>query len=235
MSFAINEIELTNKKDLNRFINIPWTIYKNDANWVPPLKMAVKDLLNVKKHPFYQTAKVKAYIAVKDGHDVGRILAINCKAYNDYYQSRTGFFGFYECINDQKISNALLDTATAFVKAEGLSEIQGPMNPGTNYECGLLVKGFDDDPQIMMTYNPKYYETLLDNYGLTKAKDLLAYEAQGGFEMPKIIKDIAERISKKDKVNLRTLNLKNWNKELDTMYEIYNSAWESNHESRLAS
>lgn len=228
MTLRIEKIDLNLKKDLNRFVDLAWSIYKDDPKWVPPLKMAVRDLLNLKKHPYYKTSTVEAFIAIKDNKDVGRILAVNNKAHNEYHNSKIGYFGFYETINDQKVSDLLINTAISFLKSSGLDEIQGPMNPGTNYECGLLVKGFDDDPQIMMTYNPAYYETLLANFGFTKAMDLLAYNTNAHFEMPKIIKDIAARTIKKENVTFRNINLKKWNQELDTMFDIYNSAWEKN-------
>ena len=228
MSLSIREINLAYKKDLKEFVDLPWSIYKNDSNWVPPLKMAVKDLLNVNKHPFYATAEVKAWLAELDGVVVGRIMAINNHAYNKYTNSKLGFFGFYESIESQEVANLLFKTAEAAVKAWGLESIQGPMNPGTNYECGLLVDKYDDAPQIMMTYNPSYYSTLIEKNGYAKAMDLLAYNVAADFTMPKIIMDIAERTEKKSKVTFRTLNLKNWTQELDIMFEIYNSAWESN-------
>lgn len=225
---TIREINLAYKKDLKEFIDLPWSIYKNDPHWVPPLKMAVKDLLNVNKHPFYQTAKVKAWLAEKNGKVVGRIMAVNNHAFNEYQKNKIGFFGFYEAIDDQEVANLLFKTAENYLKSEGLTSMQGPMNPGTNYECGLLVDKFDDAPQIMMTYNPAYYATHIEKMGYTKAMDLLAYNVDANFTMPKIIMDIAERTEKKSKVTFRTLNLKNWTKELDTMFEIYNSAWEAN-------
>lgn len=228
MSLKIEKLDLSNKKDLNRFINLPWSIYKNDPKWVPPLKMALKDVLNVKKHPFYKTAEVEAYIATLNNVDVGRVLAVNNIAYNEYQNTKIGYFGFYETINDQKVSDALLDAAVTYVKSKGLTSIQGPMNPGTNYECGLLVNGFDDEPQIMMTYNPEYYITLLENYKLTKAMDLIAYDTPAHFEMPKVIKDIANRTVKKEQVTFRNVNMKKWTQELDLMFDIYNSAWEKN-------
>ncbi|MDO9181756.1 MAG: hypothetical protein Q7U04_05080 [Bacteriovorax sp.] len=228
MPISIREINLSNKKDLKEFINLPWSIYKNDPHWVPPLKMAVKDLLDQKKHPFYKTATVKAWLAIKDSKAVGRIMAVNNHAYNKYQNSQIGFFGFYEAINDKKVSDLLLSTAEASLKSEGLTSMQGPMNPGTNYECGFLVDKFDDAPQIMMTYNPPYYPTLVESYGYAKTMDLLAYNVDAHFTMPKIIMDIAERTEKKSKVTFRTLNLKKWNEELETMFDIYNSAWESN-------
>ncbi len=228
MSLTIREINLNYKKDLNEFIELPWSIYKNDPHWVPPLKMAVKDLLNQKKHPFYETASVKAWLAEMNGKVVGRIMAINNHAYNKYQNSKIGFFGFFEAIDNDEVANLLIKTAENSLKSEGMESVQGPMNPGTNYECGMLVDKYDDAPQVMMTYNPAYYNTHLERLGYKKAMDLLAYNVDANFTMPKIIMDIAERTEKKSKVTFRTLNLKNWSKELDTMFEIYNSAWEAN-------
>lgn len=225
---TVRQINLAYKKDLKEFIELPWSIYKNDPHWVPPLKMAVKDLLNINKHPFYQTATVKAWLAELDGKIVGRIMAVNNHAYNKYQNTKIGFFGFYEAIDNAEVASLLISTAEKSLKSEGLTSVQGPMNPGTNYECGMLVDKYDDAPQIMMTYNPAYYNSQLEKLGYKKAMDLLAYNAKADFTMPKIILDIAERTEKKSHVTYRTLNLKNWNKELDTMFEIYNSAWEAN-------
>lgn len=228
MSFSIKEIDLNNKKDKKAFIELPWSIYKNDPHWVAPLKMAVNDLLNIAKHPFYKTAHVKTWVALKDNVVVGRIMAIHNFSYNKYENNKIGHFGLYEVINDQEISDALIDTASAYLKAQGMTSIQGPMNPGTNYECGLLVEKYDDAPQVMMTYNPAYYETLLLKKGFVKAMDLLAYNFNPQNVLPKLILDIAERADKKARVTYRSVNLKNWTAELDIIFDIYNSAWESN-------
>jgi hypothetical protein len=227
MSYSIREIDLNNKKDTNTFVNFPWEIYKNDPNWVPPLKMAVKDLLN-QKHPFYKSANVKAWVAEKNGSVVGRIMAIHNHSYNKFEKNQIGHFGFFEAINDQEVANLLVASATEYLKQVGMTSMQGPMNHGTNYECGLLVERFDDAPQIMMTYNPAYYETLLSNLGFTKAMDLLAYNMKPDIKLPQVILDIAARTEKKSRITYRNLKLKDWIKELDIMFEIYNSAWEEN-------
>ena len=228
MPISIREIKLSHKKSLKEFIDLPWSIYKDDPHWVPPLKMAVRDLLNEKKHPFYTTATVKAWLAEIDGKVVGRIMAVNNHAYNKFQNSHVGFFGFYESIKNPEVAALLFKTAEASLKSEGLTSIQGPMNPGTNYECGTLVDKFDDAPQIMMTYNPAYYPDQIEGAGYKKTMDLLAYNVDAHFTMPKIIMDIAERTEKKSKVTYRILNLKKWNEELDIMFDIYNSAWEAN-------
>lgn len=227
MNFLIYEIDLNNKKDLKAFIELPWMIYKNDPYWVPPLKMAVKDILN-QKHPFYKTANVKAWLAIKDSNVVGRIMAVNNMAFNKFENTTVGHFGFLEVIDDVKITEALIEVAKNYLKSNGLTSMQGPMNPGSNYECGLLVDRFDDSPQVMMTYNPPYYETHLTQLGFTKAMDLLAYNLGPNFVLPKIILDIAARTEKKSKVTYRALNMKHWKKELDLIFDIYNSAWEDN-------
>ncbi len=227
MSFLIREIDLSKKKDLNAFVDLPWAIYKDDPYWVAPLKMAVKDLLNP-KHPFYKTANVKAWLAEKNGKVVGRIMAIENYTYNKHVADNVGHFGWFECINDSAIAKALVDAAADYLKSVGLNSMLGPMNPGTNYECGILIDNFKDDPQIMMTYNPEYYEKLLTDQGMTKSMDLLAYNFLTDTALPQVIYDIANRTEKKNNVTYRTVDLKNWKKELDIMFDIYNNAWESN-------
>lgn len=224
---TIREISLSHKKDLNAFVDLPWEIYKNDPNWVPLLKMAVRDLLNP-KHPFYKTADAKAFLAYKDQKVVGRILAINNHTYNKFEKNQIGHFGCFETINDLEVAEKLIEAAKGYLKSKGLTSMQGPMNPGTNYECGLLVDKYDDAPQIMMTYNPPYYEELLSKLGFTKAMDLLAYNMSPYVQMPQVVLDIAARAEKKSKISFRDVDLKNWKKELDIIFEIYNSAWLEN-------
>lgn len=228
MSFSIRAIDLDNKKDLNTFIDLPWDIYKNDPHWVPILKMALKDLLNQKKHPFYKTANVQAFLAEENGRAIGRIMAVHNYTYNKFEENQIGHFGFFEVIDDFEVAKALIDAASFYLKNKGLTSMMGPMNPGTNYECGLLVERFDDAPQIMMTYNPPYYETFLNQLGFKKAMDLFAYNYNPRIPLPKIISDIAKRTESKSRITYRELNLKEWEKELDKMFDIYNSAWEEN-------
>lgn len=228
MSITIRETNLSYKKDLKEFIELPWSIYKNDPHWVPPLKMALKDVLNLNKHPFYKTAKIKTWVAEKNNIVVGRIMAINNQAFNSFQKTSIGHFGFFESIDDQEVANQLFKVAETFLKSEGMTSVQGPMNPGTNYECGFLVNGFEDDPQIMMTYNPRYYLKQIETLGYSKTMDLLAYNINADFKMADIILRIADRTEKKSKVTYRNINKKNWTKEIDILFDIYNDAWEEN-------
>lgn len=223
----IKELDLKNKKALNDFVDLPWKIYKDHKYWVAPLKMAIKETLNP-KHPFYETADVKMFLAYKDNEAVGRIMAINNKSYNKHCKTNIGHFGFFDVIDDVEVSKKLIEAATNYLASQGLTSIEGPMNPGTNYECGLLVKGHDDYPQIMMTYTPQYYLTHLESLGFDKSMDLLAYHYHTPDRFPEIILNIANRIEQKSNISYRRLNIKNWDKELDIIFDIYNSAWEEN-------
>lgn len=227
MPIIVKEVNYNTKTDLNLFINFPWALYKGHPYWVPPLKMAVKEMLNP-KHPFYKTADVKYWIAFKDGKMAGRIMAIDNFTYNEKAQKNVGYFGFFDVIDDKKVSKVLIETATDFLKSRNRTMIEGPMNPGTNYECGLLVDGFKDSPQIMMTYNHPYYIEHLNELGFTKEMDLLAYKYNPYIDLPEVIRNIAKRTQEKSKISYRFLNVKNWTQELDLIFEMYNSAWQEN-------
>lgn len=219
--------EISKKSDLNKLVNLPWELYKNDSTWVPPLKLAVKDLFDP-KHPFFKTGKIKSWLAIENGETVGRIVAIVNDAYNKFQEDKTGFFGFYESTDDEDVAKALFEQAESWLKSEGMEKVMGPMNPSTNYECGTLVEGFDDPPQIMMTYNPRYHKGLIEGQGYTKAKDLIAYVGPMDVKLPEIILKIAARAEKKEKITFRHANKKDWANEVDRMLEIYNDAWEKN-------
>ncbi len=214
-------------KDLKAFIDYPWKLYKNDPNWVPPLKLSVQSLLK-KNHPFYKKAKVKLYLAKRDEEVVGRVMSIINDAHLEFQQEKIGFFGFFEVENNLETARLLLEEVKKDLRKESLTIIQGPMNPSTNYEAGLLVEGFDDPPQIMMTYNPPYYQKLLEDLGYNKAKDFYAYNSQTQFEMPEKIRMAAQRSLKNQNMVMRAVNLKNWSQEVDSMLEVYNDAWEKN-------
>ena len=224
MAIEVQKVETP--AQLRRFINLPWLIYKNDPTWVPPLKMAVHDLFKP-THPFYETGTMISWIASENGEDVGRISAIDCHTYNEFHNSKTGFFGFFEAKN-QACADKLFALAEDWLRGRGLTSVQGPFSPTTNYECGLLIDGFDDPPQIMMTYNRPDYMAQIEAQGFTKAKDLLAYRIPTEFQMPELIKKIAERTQKRSKITYRSISKKTWARDVDQMLEIYNDAWEKN-------
>ncbi len=226
-SLKINKVEST--KDLMAFIKFPWKIYKDNPFWVSPLIYDKKKILDKKKNPFFEHADMELYLAVKDSKILGRIAAIKNDLHNQYHNDKVGFFGFFECVNDQEIANALFDTTKEWLKSKGLTAMRGPANPSSNDEYGMLIEGFNDQPRLLMPYNPEYYPRLCENYGFKKAKDLYAYK----IEYDKIIKSeklqrVAKLARQRSKIKITQLNMKDFKKELEKVKYVYNKAWAPN-------
>lgn len=219
---------VTTQSEWSDFIDLPWTIYKNYPNWVPPLKIAVRDTLNVNKNPFFKHATLRLWVVYQNGQCVGRVAGVIDDRHNEYHQEKVVFFGFFESIDHQDVVNLLMDEVVKWGKSKGMDRLRGPVNPSTNHECGLLVEGFDDTPFVMMTYNPAYYVERLENWGLTKAKDLFAYLIDGKKKFSDRIVSQAERLKSRGSVTFRALRMNDFDNELKRIHEIYNDAWEKN-------
>ncbi|MBM4159179.1 MAG: hypothetical protein FJ216_10445, partial [Ignavibacteria bacterium] len=192
----MSDIEIrrvSNETEKIKFIKFPWKIYKGDDNWVPPLIFDVRNNLNTNKNPFFRHAKAEFWLAYKDGKPAGRISGITNHNHNKQYNDKTGFFGFFESIDDKDVSNRLFDTVGEFLRNEGMDTMRGPINLSTNDEVGLLIDGFDTPPVIMMTYNPKYYIDLIEHYGFEKAKDVYAYKTDKSITDNKPVMDKLKR------------------------------------------
>lgn len=193
--------------------------------------MEVGALLDRAKNPFFEHATAEYFLAERGGEVVGRIAAIHNRLHNEVHEDTVGFFGFFECIDDQQVATALLAEAERWVKAQGLTVLRGPASFSVNDECGLLVDGFQTPNVVMMPHNPRYYQQLLERAGFRKAKDLLAYEG-GNAARPvptperlvRAVKLTLERYG----VVLRPLDRKRFKAEVDLIKTIYNQAWEKN-------
>ncbi|HMT12789.1 MAG TPA: hypothetical protein PKA39_14325, partial [Ignavibacteria bacterium] len=103
--------KVENENDRMQFIKLPWQLYTEDKNWVPPLIFDVRKNLDPKRNPFFQHAEMDMFLAEKDGKLVGRIAAIKNDNHNNFHKDKAGFFGFFESIDDEEVSDLLLDTA----------------------------------------------------------------------------------------------------------------------------
>ena len=218
------------RADLDRFIKLPYRIYRDDPNWVAPLLFDVRRLLDRAKHPFHQHADVEYFIAVRGDDVVGRIAAIVNHAHNEFYGDRLGFFGLFECVDDVEVARALFGAAEAWLRERGMDTVRGPMNLSTNEELsspGILIDGFDTPPSVMMTHSPPFYSRLLEAAGYEKSQDLLAYWVDGRNKPEHLVKGL-ERLKGRQNVTIRTLDKKRLKEEVQRIKDIYNSAWERN-------
>lgn len=215
---SVNIKPVGSKKELMQFIKLPWKIYENDKYWVPPLIMDRKKILSKEKNPFFKHAEMEMFLAEKDGKLVGRIAAIKNDLHIKYNNENAGHFGFFECINDQEVANALFDTARKWAKSKGLEKIVGPANPSSNDEWGMLLEGFDDEPRLLMPYNPEYYLKLCECYGFRKAKDLHAYKLENSkVSSSDKLKRISEIARQRSGLEISSLNMKDFKGELERL------------------
>ena len=230
----VRPISHKNKKDLDKFIKLPWKIYRDYPAWVPPLISQERDRFNPEKNPFYEHAEIQLFLAERDGEVVGRITAHIDFNYNEFHDEKTGFFGFFESINDQEVANALFDTVMDWHSQHGMEQVLGPASFSTNDIVGLLIDAFDLPPVVMMPYNPPYYVNLIENYGFTKIKDLLAYKIDVNDEFKRFAEHFQRRLKPMadralaNGYTIRNINLKNWREETEKILIIYNDAWERN-------
>jgi GNAT superfamily N-acetyltransferase len=188
-------------------------------------------LLSRQKNPFFEHAEAEYFLAERGSEVVGRIAAISNRLHNQTHDDRVGFFGFFECVDDQAVADALLAAAAAWCRDRGHDVLRGPASFSVNDECGLLVDGFDTPPTLMMPHNPRYYVTLLERAGFVKAKDLLVYEG-GDHErykpVPERLARGTELIRQRMGVTIRPLDMKTFEREVERIKVLYNEGWEKN-------
>lgn len=218
------------RRDLRHFIKLPWRIYAEDRNWVPPLIADLKAVLHRRKHPYHQHADSEYFLAWRKGVVVGRIAATINHRYNEFHEERTGFFGFFEVVRDEAVARALLQTAEEWVRARGMERVLGPVSFSTNEEAplGLLIDGFEHAPILMTSHNPPWYAALIEGGGYAKARDLVAIKLQHSNDPPERLVRGVERLEKREGITVRPFEVRRFREEIETIKSIYNSSWERN-------
>jgi len=216
--------QVTTRRQLSQFVKLPQRIYANDPHWVPRLMIEVKEFLDPKRHPFYAHGAAAQFLAVRRGEPAGRILVSDDPTYNEFHAANLGCFGMFESVDDQAVASALLDAAARWLKDRGRTAIMGPIDYSMNYSCGLLVEGFDTPPRIMMNHNPPYYARLLEQWGLEKAKDLLAWWFDDSQDVCARWNRMAEWLGRRGGVKLRAFRMNDFEAEVKRCNAVYSAA-----------
>jgi len=218
--------EVDGKKALKVFIRVPWRIYKDDPNWIPPLLMERKEAFS-SKHPYFKHAKWKAWIAYRDGEPVGRISAQIDELHQQRYNNKTGFFGLIEAPDDDAVFSALFATAENWLRENGMQQIVGPFNLGINQEIGILTDGFDTPPCVMTSHSPRYYGVSIERCGYQPEQELLAYELDiHTYTTPSTKQELIDRTA--NRIKVVQLNRKTMESDFEVMRDIFNDAWQDN-------
>lgn len=222
---------VSNHKELEEFIRVPWKVYANDPDWVPWLYYERLDFFDKRKNAFFEHAEADYFIARRDGEAVGAIAALVNHRYNDFQQQNVAHFGAFEVMNDREAALALLGAAEGWARERGAESLLGPFTFSTNDETGTLVDGFGSPPVVMMTYNQPYVPGFVEAAGFHKTMDLWAWIAdleKLEKEMPEKVRRVVGKVRDRYDLTIRPVDLKNWDAEVALIKKIYNSAWERN-------
>jgi GNAT superfamily N-acetyltransferase len=216
------------RRDLGAFLRLPWRVYENDPQWVPPLLAERKQFVDPRRHPFYLHGTAEKFLALRAGEPVGRVLVSDDPRYNAEHGTNLGAFGLFECLDDHAVAAALLDAAADWLIQRGRTAIWGPLDYSTNYPCGLLVEGFDTPPRVMMNHNPPYYERLLEGWGLERVKDLFSWWFEDEFNMLDRWRARAERLAKRGQIRIRPFRVDRPAADIELCKRVYHAAWQKN-------
>jgi len=228
-SVSIQPVE--GRRDRKRFIDVPYDFYPGRyPKWVPPLRRDVRDALDPSSNAFFEHGDMQLFLAQDaSGAVVGRIAAIINGMHLRTHEDATGFFGFFECVEDEAVAHSLLDAAVDWLRGQGLDRIRGPANPSLNDTAGLLVDGFDYRPSLLMPYNPPYYEDLLLEYGFDRTMTMWSFYVHYKYMKTDRLRRGATLARKRTPgLSLRTLDVDRFEEEVRVVREIYNEAWAGN-------
>jgi len=227
---ALNIVSVgADKKALQSFLEVPYRIYKDDANYVYPLISEMKHFHDKKKNPFYSHADSELWLVERDGQIIGRIGACVDRYNNEHWNEKTGWFGFYEVDDDAEAAALLLETAQSWLAERDMEIMRGPGCFTSNHDWyGLQVAGEFSRPVIGMPYNPRYYEQHLENFGLAGAKDLFAWNIVTKGQLPERMERLIKRIINRPGLTIRPFDMKNFLAEASLVRNLYNKCWSEN-------
>ena len=220
-------VPVESRADLRRFINLPWSIYRDDPDWVPPLRRDVRAAFDTARHPFHLHSEIQPFLALHGRRVVGRICAIRNRNHERVHQEAVGFFGWFECIADPEVAERLFEAVRGWLRERGLTAMRGPTSFSTNEITGLLIDGDSGPPALLLGHNPPWYPALLEGCGLVKVKDLYAWHIVAG-EWPGHLFRAERLVTGRYGTRIRTLDMSRFEEELALVRRLYNSAWKKN-------
>lgn len=222
----IHRIDTDDRRDVRQFINFPFELYEGCPQWVPPMISDMEFALDRSEHPFYRHSTADFFLAEADGQTLGRIAVIDNRNYNQYHQSQTAFFYFFETVEDLDVARALFEAASDWARGKGLEKILGPRGLLRADGMGILVKGFEHRPALGIPYNYPYYATFLEKLGFEKEIDHSSAHLSAEFELPQRYFEAAERVKERRGLRIESFSSKDEMRQwIPYVQRIYNEAF----------
>ena len=218
--------------DRRAFVDLPFRLYANDPNWVPPLKDEVHGLISPKKNPWFEHAEAVFYLAERGGKPVGRISAqvdrlVLAMPADQGGGPGTGQWGMFEA-EDAEVASALIAKAEGWLRGQGMTRSVGPMSLSVWDEPGLLVQGFDHPPTVMMGHHLPQYQGWVEAAGYTGIKDLYCYDLDITKGMPPLVERIVASGERNARITVRKVDKSKFAAEATLILNILNDAWSDN-------
>ena len=221
---------MRSRRDLKRFIELPYRLHSNERHWIPPLRIERWLFLSRRLNAYFKHAEAELFLAERDGRPVGRISAQIDHTFNDFHGNAWGMFGFLELEDDPEVMRALLDAAAAWLRERRRDRMVGPMDFTMNDESGVLIEGFDRDPMVRQPWHPPYYQRRCEEAGLAKAVDLFMWQLDisDRERVIRVIFELAKNLEPKHGITIRHMSRRSLRRDLDAFAQIYNEAWRRN-------
>lgn len=221
----MNIIPVTSPAELEKFIRLPYKLYKNDPVWVPPLLTEVSKQFDRRRNPTLDHCEFALFLLEKENELIGRIAAFTDTIALQEWKDPVGLFGYFECTDDNDAATALFDAAAGWLRSRGMKFMRGPWS-FVSQEWGLVIEGFTPSPTVMAPYNPPYYLNHILGYGFEKIKDLLVYyiSAGEGYKIPDRILTLTDDVAKRFNIRTRQLNMRDYDNEVARVIELSNNS-----------
>jgi len=228
---SVTVVPVQGRRARKRFVDFPYNFYpERYPRWVPPLRRDVKQILDPGSNAFFDHGDLQLFLAEDaSGAAVGRIAAVVNGMHLQTHEDATGFFGFFESVDDEAVAEAVVDAAVGWLREQGLTRVRGPANPSLNDTAGLLVDGFEFSPSLLMPYNPPYYEKLLLRCGFERTMTMWSFYVHHKYmKMDRLRRGEKIARHRTPGLSLRTLDMDRFEEEVRVVRDIYNEAWADN-------
>jgi hypothetical protein len=233
VALHIQPLDTESARDVRRFVDLPFRLYRECPQWVPPLVDDLKLQLNRRRYPFYQHSDAAFFVAKRENLVVGRIAVLDNRHYNSHWNSRTAFFNLFEVENDPEAASALFAAIEGWARARDLNKVVGSKGFLQGDGIGVLVEGFEHRPAVGIPYNYEYYGTLIESAGYLRQRDFMSAYLPGNSQLPERVHEIAELMKARRGFSIRTFESKaELRKWVQRIVQTYNDTfihnWEFN-------
>jgi len=223
---ALSFQKVGSKKQIKQFHDLPFRIYRDYPNWIPPFRFEIENIFDPEKNNFFTHGECERYLVSRGGEVLGRFAVMNNRNKDFVYDPPMGGMGFIEMVNDRQVADEIVQFTADWHKSRGYGAFRGPVNFGENDNYwGLLVENYDEPPIYGMYYHPPYYRELLENTGAEKLDDHWSYKRPFDQPLPERLVRITDRIESRNDVMIRPIDTQNLERDGDYMRKIYNESW----------